>query len=79
MAVTLTLSIDDALLERARVVAASRGKSLQQLVRDLLEAEAGLHDGAARARVLDELWTTSTGHSGGAGIRRDDAYEGRVR
>lgn len=69
----VTLSIDDALVERARRVAAGRGKSLNQLVRDLLEAETGLHDGAARARVLDELWAASTGHSGGVSMRREDA------
>lgn len=55
----LTLSIDEALAARARAVAAGRGKSLDQLVRDLLEAETGIHDGAAPARVLDERWATS--------------------
>ena len=75
----LTLSIDEALVERARAVAAGRGKSLNQLVRDLLEAETGIHDGTARARVLDELWAASTGHSGGEPFRREEAYEGRVR
>lgn len=75
----LTLSIDEALAERARAVAAGRGKSLNQLVRDLLEAETGLHDGEARARILDDLWSTATGHSGGVRIRREDAYEGRLK
>ncbi len=75
----LTLSIDEALLERARAVAAGRGKSLNQLVRDLLQAETGMHDGEARARMLDELWASSTGRSGGVRIRRDDAYTGRVK
>lgn len=75
----LTLSIDEALLERARAVAAGRGKSLNQLVRDLLQAETGMHDGEARARTLDELWASSTGRSGGVRIRRDDAYTGRVK
>ena len=75
----LTLSIDEELAERARAVAAGRGKSLNQLVRELLEAETGIHDGAARARVLDELWATSTGHSGGMRIRREDAYEERLK
>lgn len=75
----LTLSIDAELAERARAVAAGRGKSLNQLVRDLLEAETGLHDGEACARILDDLWSTSTGHSGGARIRREDAYEGRLK
>lgn len=75
----LTLSIDDTLVERARAVAAGRGKSLNQLVRELLEAETGLHDGEARARVLEDLWNTSTGRSGGVRIRREDAYEGRLK
>jgi hypothetical protein len=75
----ITLSIDEALAERARAVAAGRGKSLNQLVRDLLEAETGSHEGAARARALDELWASSTGHSGGAPFRREDAYEGRLK
>ncbi len=75
----LTLSIDEALAERARAVAAGRGKSLNQLVRDLLEAETGVHNGAARAQVLDELWASSTGRSGGVRIRRDDAYEDRLK
>lgn len=75
----ITLSIDDALAERARTLAAGRGKSLNQLVRDLLEAEAGLHDGARRARALDELWATSSGHSGGTPMRRDETYEDRLK
>jgi hypothetical protein len=45
----LTLSIDERLVEQARTIAAGRGKSLNQLIRDLLEAETGMHDGAARA------------------------------
>jgi hypothetical protein len=75
----LTLSIDEVLVERARAVAAGRGKSLNQLVRDLLEAETGLHDGEARARILDDLWRNSTGRSGGVRIRREEAYEGRLK
>lgn len=75
----ITLSIDAALVERARAVAAGRGKSLNQLVRDLLQAETGTHDGAARAHLLDELWATSAGHSGGVRIRREDAYGDRVK
>jgi ClpP class serine protease len=69
----ITLSIDETLAERARAVAAGRGKSLNQFVRELLEAETGLHDGAARARQLDELWASSPGRSAGRRIRREDA------
>ena len=75
----ITLSIDEELAERARAIAAGRGKSLNQLIRELLEAETGLHDGDARARMLAELWATSPGHSGGEKIRREDAYQGRLK
>jgi len=75
----LTLSIDAELAERARAVAAGRGKSLNQLVRDLLEAATGQHDGDARVRALDEMWATSPGHSGGARFMRDDAYADRLK
>jgi hypothetical protein len=74
----LTLSIDEALAERARLLAAGRGKSLNQLIRELLEAETGAHDGALRLRALEELWERSPGRSGGARLTREDAYDGRV-
>ena len=75
----ITLSIDEELVERARAVAVGRGKSLNQLVRDLLENETGRHDGEGRARLLDELWGTSSGRSGGERFRREDAYTDRIR
>jgi len=75
----LTLSLDKELAERARAVAAGRGKSLNQLVRDLLEAETGMHGGPGRVRALEELWAGSSGRSGGVRIRREEAYEDRLR
>ncbi len=75
----ITLSIDEALAERARAVAAGRGKSLNQLVRELLENETGRHDGEGRARALDQLWETSAGHSGGERFDREDTYAERMR
>ena len=74
----ITLSIDEALVDRARTLAAGRGKSLNQLIRDLLEAETGTHDGVTRARALQELWASASGHSGGQRIRREDGYEDRM-
>ena len=75
----ITLSIDANLAERARAVAAGRGKSLNQFVRDLLEAETGCHDGEGRVQMLEELWANSPGHSGGSRFSRDDAYEDRLK
>jgi hypothetical protein len=75
----LTLTIDDAVAERANALAAARGKSLNELVCELLEAETGRLDGSARARVLDGLWASSTGDAGGARLQRQDAYEDRLK
>jgi hypothetical protein len=77
--VNITLAIDDELLERARKVAAGRGKSLNQMVRELLEIETGRHDGVERVRALEELWSTSAGRSGGARFRREDTYADRMK
>lgn len=54
--VNITLSIDEALADRARADAAGRGKSLNQLVRDLLEAETGTRMTGQRAHAS---WTSS--------------------
>ncbi|MBT9561053.1 MAG: MerR family transcriptional regulator [Myxococcales bacterium] len=75
----LTLTIDDALAEHASAVAATRGKSLGELVRELLEAATGLHDGAARVQELEALWASSTGDAKGQRMRREDAYQDRVK
>ena len=75
----ITLSIDEDLADRARALAAGRGKSLNQLIRDLLENETGAHDGAGRARLLDELWASSAGDSGGQRFTREETYQERMR
>lgn len=75
----ITLSIDETLVERARAVAAGRGKSLNQLVRDLLERETGMHEGAHQAALLDALWADSSGRSGGAVFSREETYKERMR
>ena len=79
MFMNVTLSIDEALAERARALAAGRGKSLNQLICELLERETGRHDGEARAAVLDALWASSSGDSGGHRFRRDETYAERTR
>ncbi|RMF86292.1 MAG: ribbon-helix-helix protein, CopG family [Nitrospirae bacterium] len=78
MSVNLTLSVDDRLLERAREVARRQGVSLNQLIRQYLEAVAGEVDGAAVADRLLRLMEEHGGHSGGRTVRRGWAYEGRL-
>lgn len=75
----VTLAIDDHLLERARELAARRGTSLNQMVRQLLAHETGLHGGDEQLRELETLWETTSGRSGGARFRREDTYAERMR
>lgn len=75
----ITLAIDEELLERARALAARRGTSLNQMVRDLLQAETGMDGNEDRLRQLDQLWETSAGRSGGKPFCRQETYEERVR
>ena len=70
----LTLSVDETLLKRARQVARSLGKSVNQLVREYLEhltAEDDPH------RDIDELRRLSAeegGRSGGWRFDRDEVH-----
>lgn len=57
----VTLSIDDELVERARRIAAGRGTSLNQMIRDLLEVATGMYDAEAHLDQLETLWATSAG------------------
>lgn len=71
----VTISVDDALLEKARRLAARRGTSVQELLRRHLEA---LVEPASHEAVADELvglMQSAGGHSQGRTIRREDAYE----
>lgn len=72
------LSPGEARVERARAVAAGRAKRLHPLARDPLDAGTGLHDGGARARLVDDLRSTSTGRFGGVRVRREEVYGRRA-
>jgi hypothetical protein len=74
----ITLAIDEELLERARALAARRGTSLNQMVRDLLQAETGMDGNEDRLQQLEQLWENSAGRSGGKTFRRQETYEERV-
>ncbi len=70
----LTLSLDGQLLERARKVAAARGKSLDQVIREYLEKMTGGSDLSADMAELRDLSRKSDGRSGGERTRRDDLH-----
>lgn len=74
----LTLSVDEAVVERAREVARQQGTSLNALIREYLEQLAGVRAAAQVVADLDRAWAAGSGHSGGRTLTRDDAYEGRL-
>ncbi len=73
----LTVAIDDALLKRARIRALEQGTSVNAIVRDHLEAFAGVDRAAdARERLVALSATTHSG-SGKRGRRwtRDELHD----
>ena len=74
----ITLSLNEKLIERARLTPRKRGESLNSLIRKFLESVAGEAPGEETARELLRLMREHGGHSGGRRIRRDEAYEDRT-
>lgn len=76
--VNVTISIDDDLLRKAREHARRRGVSLQEMLRAYLRTVVGAAPREAAATELLYLMRQSPGNSGGRGVLRADAYEGRA-
>ena len=73
----ITLSVDEKTAERARAVAQTMGKSLNQAVREFLSK---LADAESQAGMIDDLAATAGGgNSGGARIHRDATYADRLQ
>jgi hypothetical protein len=76
MTKNITLAIDEAVLDEARVYAAKRNTSVNGLVRDFLEGIAKQEDRTERARRrLRELAERSTLEVGDVTWKRDDLYD----
>ena len=73
----ITLSIEDALVERARAVAREQGTSLNALIREYIELLAGQLDGETVLERFEAMWQTP-GNSSGKRVDRDDLYEERM-
>ena len=71
----LTLSIDRAVLDRARRAARSMGKSLNQLVREYLSDLAGQASAEDDVEELVRLSRASGGRSRGWKFDRDETHE----
>jgi hypothetical protein len=71
----LTLSVDGRLIEEARKVAQSMGKSLNQLIREHLEELTSLDDAERDAEELRRLSDEGGGRSQGWKFDRDEIHE----
>jgi len=69
----VTLSIDDQIVARARKKAEALGTSLNQMIRDYLQALAGSDDPEQILKELREL--SGTGNSRGWKFNRDELHE----
>lgn len=70
----ITLSIPEHTLGRARQLAQERGTTLDQMIRDYLEALT-VHDPSQAMAELERLWKEETGDSGGWIWDREEAYD----
>jgi hypothetical protein len=73
--VNVTLSLDEKVVRRARQVAASQGKSLNQVIREYLEELAGQSDAERDVAAMRELSAGAAGHSRGWRFNRDEVHE----
>ena len=69
----ITLSADEAIVERARRVAQSMGKSLNQVVRDYLEQLAGQDVVEAELDAFEQSARATPGRLNGWTFDRDEA------
>ncbi len=71
----LTLSVDEATVERARKVARAMGKSLNALVRDYLASLGSTTEVEAELQELRALSQSGKGDSRGWRFNREEAHE----
>lgn len=73
----ITLSIDEAVVEKARKLAAARGTSVNQMVRDYLESLVRPHRPDAFGKELRRLTAEGKGRSKGWRFNRESLHERR--
>jgi uncharacterized protein DUF6364 len=71
----LTLAVDDRLIEQARRVAESQGKSLNQVIREFLEELTSLSTAAGEMEELRRLSLEGQGRSKGWKFDRQGTHE----
>ena len=77
----LTLSIDEDLLQKARVLAAMNKTSVNDMIREYLETKVEHAKAAdkARAKLLDLMENSTARLSGGRAPSRGETYSGEPR
>ncbi len=73
----ITLSVNDAVVKRARRHAEAIGTSVNQLVREYLEQLAGMRKPEADAEEWERLSREAKGNSRGWKFNRDEIHERR--
>jgi hypothetical protein len=74
----VTLSLEERLLERARKLAARRGISLNQMIRDYLSEVTGEPSPEELVAELDAMWAESRGDSRGWRFNREELHDRAV-
>ena len=70
-----TLAVDDRLVEQARKIAESQGKSLNQVIREYLEELTSPSTAAGEMEELRRLSLEGQGRSGGWKFDRQEIHE----
>lgn len=71
----ITLSADEATIERARAAARRQGRSLNDMVRDYLQALAATNSLDSEFDRLQELSRLADGHRSGGPFTRDELHD----
>jgi hypothetical protein len=71
----LTLSVDEQLVERARLAAQAMGSSLNQLIREHIERLAGVEQSEAQHLAFEQRAIKAKGKLGGWKFNRDEANQ----
>ena len=67
----VTLSVDARVVAEARRIAAARGTTLNQIIRDYLHGLTHHDDMEAAVGQLEQMWSRSTGRSQGTWTREE--------
>lgn len=71
----VTLSLDEALVARAREIARARGTSLNQLIRDQLEYLTSASDPSRALAELETLWEVESEERETSRWNREELYD----